>query len=325
MTDEKSNEATLYSKLARAMANLGRLPKNGYNKHFKYDYVTDGDVADAVRNALSNENIAFFASMEEVSQESDKTTVVFEFTFACGDTGAAITKKWVGEANDRQDKGVAKAATSALKYFFLKTLVLSTGDEASDDPDSGGAASARAEPKTSEPLGYWETVYSLNMTQAEGKANLQQHGGDLDKAMKALATGSGKPGPGEGESRGGNGGTARPMEPGTVKVAIAAKAKLYEGPGELTAEDLRQTVINLGKLCSNNDASRYALTEFLTSDGDGENGIRSAKELSPATAWSIRQWGGAERENNWQPDNDSVVETVAILAHLQGREEEEQS
>lgn len=118
------------------------------------------------------------------------------------------------------------------------------------------------------------------------------------------------------QANGGFWGT-RPWQPETTKRAIAAKAKLYTGPDELTAEDLRQTVINLSKLCSNNDASRYELTEFLTNDEDGENGIRGAKGLSPATAWSIRQWGGAERENNWQPDNDSVVETVAILAHIQ--------
>ncbi|MEE9365481.1 MAG: ERF family protein [Dehalococcoidales bacterium] len=323
MTDEKSNEATLYSKLAGAMANLGRLPKNGYNKHFKYDYVTDGDVADAVRNALSSENIAFFASMEEVSQEGDKTTVVFEFTFACGDTGAAITKKWVGEANDRQDKGMAKAATSALKYFLLKTLVLSTGDEVSDDPDSGGAGSARGGPKTSEPLGYWETVYSLNMTQAEGKAHLQQRGGDLDKAMKALAIGSEKPDPGK--ESGSNGATGRPMKPETVKAAITAKAKLYAGPDGLTEKDHRSTVIILGKLCLGSDENRHAITEFLTSDENGDLGVRSSKELTAAIAWSIRQWGGATRGNGWQPSPHSVAEVVTILAHLQGEEEEEQS
>ena len=42
---------------------------------------------------------------------------------------------WTGESLDTQDKGITKAATSAEKYFLMKTFVISTGD-AKDDPDS---------------------------------------------------------------------------------------------------------------------------------------------------------------------------------------------
>ncbi len=126
----------LYPKIARIMGKLNRLPKTGSHAHFKYKFVTDADVADAVRKELSAENVAFFASMISSAKEGKRTVAEFEFTFACGDTGNTQVCKWVGEADDSQDKGLSKAATSAEKYFLLKTFMLSTGDKI-DDPDSG--------------------------------------------------------------------------------------------------------------------------------------------------------------------------------------------
>lgn len=168
---------------------------------------------------------------------------------------------------------------------------------------------------------YWAAVKAKGMTKTEGQANLQKCGNDSNRALAALAGNNNIP-PLPKKAKA-NDQVARPMKPETVKAAIAAKTKLYSGPNKLTAEDLRQTVINLSKLCSGKDSARYALTEYLTSDEDGENGIRSANDLAPATAWSIRQWAGAEKANDWQPNNHSVAETIAILAHLQGLEEQE--
>lgn len=126
----------LYPKIARIMGRLNRLPKTGRNKHFNYAFVTDADVADAVRKELASENVAFFASMINATQEGKHSVATFEFTFVCGDTGERQVCMWVGEANDTQDKGLTKAATSAEKYFLLKTFMLSAGD-VQDDPDSG--------------------------------------------------------------------------------------------------------------------------------------------------------------------------------------------
>ena len=138
----------LYPKIARIMGRLNRLPKTGRNAHFKYDFVTDADVADAVRKELATENVAFFASMIEATQEGKHTVATFQFIFACGDTGDTQTCMWVGEANDSQDKGLTKAATSAEKYFLLKTFMLSAGDSA-DDPDSS-AEQPQSVPEPSE-------------------------------------------------------------------------------------------------------------------------------------------------------------------------------
>ncbi len=148
------NQAALFAKLARVMAGLERLPKRGHNQHFNYAFVQDADVLDAVRSALAAEGIAFMASIGEIEQvvigqdkqgrDRFKTRAQFVYTFADGETGATWSATWFGEAIDDQDKGVAKAATSALKYFLLKNFILSTGDPA-DDTDGAGETRGKAQ------------------------------------------------------------------------------------------------------------------------------------------------------------------------------------
>jgi hypothetical protein len=139
-------KATLYAKLARVMGKINRIAKSGYNEHFKYPFATDADIADAVRGALAEEKVAFLVNMLEPKREGNKVTVPFEFTFACGDTGATITKTWEGEAIDGQDKGISKAATSAEKYFLMKTFLISSG-KPEDDADAGPAPESAAKKK----------------------------------------------------------------------------------------------------------------------------------------------------------------------------------
>ncbi len=146
-----ANRAALFSKIAAVMGELERIPKTGWNDHFKYHYSSDGDVNDAVRHAMANNNLALLVDMRSVKQEAFgktgnniKFTVEFEFTLACGETGATWSSLWTGEALDTQDKGINKAATSAEKYFLMKTFVVSTGD-AKDDPDSQNSQAHWAE------------------------------------------------------------------------------------------------------------------------------------------------------------------------------------
>jgi len=132
-----TGKAKLYAKLAKVMAAVERLPKEGYNEHFKYNFVTDATVADSIRKELGKQGVAFFAEITDAKQElaptgkSIKTSIWIEFTFACGETGETVVKRWRAEALDNQDKGINKAVTSAEKYFLLKTFVMGAGD----DPD----------------------------------------------------------------------------------------------------------------------------------------------------------------------------------------------
>lgn len=136
ITEAQQSKAVLYAKMARVMGRLKRLPKSGFNQHFKYAYATESDIADAVREAMSAENVALFVEIAERVKNGKFTELKLLFTFACGDTGATMTQVWYGEAEDGQDKGVNKAATNAEKYFLMKTFLVSTGNP-KDDPDEG--------------------------------------------------------------------------------------------------------------------------------------------------------------------------------------------
>ena len=145
MTDEK-----LYAKMSKVMGMVNRVPKSGYNDHFKYAYATSEDVADVVREAMAEVGLAFFVDIKSVIQENKKTITDFEFTFADGESGATRTCSWRAEAQDSQDKGISKSATSAVKYFLLKTFLISTGDE--PDPDSGGEPKKAKKEAKKEPV-----------------------------------------------------------------------------------------------------------------------------------------------------------------------------
>ena len=135
MTEEKGLSG-LYGRMAAVMGRLERIPKRGFNQHFKYEFVTDSDVLDTVRMAMAAEGVCLFVSMTGVQQDNKRTIVNLQFTFADGESGQSVTVAWVGEAMDTQDKGIAKAATSALKYCLLKTFLISTGDEPDTDSDA---------------------------------------------------------------------------------------------------------------------------------------------------------------------------------------------
>jgi len=133
--------ASLYKRMAAAMAQLKRLPKRGRNERFNYAYVTDSDVLDAVRSALGSAGIGFFTDVVDIdrsrsiptrSGELAVTELTVDAMFADSETGATVTVTWLSEAMDGQDKGINKALTGAVKYGLLKTLLISTGE---DDPD----------------------------------------------------------------------------------------------------------------------------------------------------------------------------------------------
>jgi len=150
---EVTDRTTLYKKLALIMGEVNRVEKSGQNQKQNYKFASESDIADMVRGLMAKNNVALLVDMQEVdsveisSQSGTKGVhyrIWFEFTFACGDTGATISRRWMGEAQDWQDKGINKASSFAEKYFLIKTFVMSTGD-IRDDPDgeSGEAVAER--------------------------------------------------------------------------------------------------------------------------------------------------------------------------------------
>lgn len=222
MDSNEPNGAKLFAKMARIMGKLKRMSKGGTNQHFNYKFVTDADVADTIRELLAEENIAFFAEIVNSTQSTyEKTSsrgarfvrhslIEFTFTFACGDTGATMTRHWQAEAEDDADKGINKAATAAEKFFLLKTFVMSTGDER-DDPDSDSHMNNKSQqkPAAQKPatngkpapqafpdvaakekfVTHWQSTDNLSEDEIKGALNIEyfrDYAGTLAQAHKAV-------------------------------------------------------------------------------------------------------------------------------------------
>ena len=132
----------LAQKLALILANIDRVPKNGRNDFHNYDYVYESDLVDHIRDKLAEQGVAIFPSVREhnVQEMQDArnksvflTTVTLDVTLIDGQSGDQITTTWVGQGLDNGDKGYYKAYTGAIKYFILKTFMISTGDDPEQD------------------------------------------------------------------------------------------------------------------------------------------------------------------------------------------------
>lgn len=138
-----TNNAKLFGKIAAVMGSVRRLPKTGTNTYDRYDYMTADAIAQHIGSALADAGVAFLPSIVGVETSeyttakgatNFRTVVNMQLTFACSETGATFTILWSGEAIDRSDKSISKAAVSAVKYALIKTFLLSGGDD--DDADA---------------------------------------------------------------------------------------------------------------------------------------------------------------------------------------------
>lgn len=127
----------LYKKLVAVLGEVDRIPKNGRNEHFKYDYVMEADLVDHIRPLLVKYGLLMLPSVEEATQNGNLSTVRMRFRFVDAETGDFEDIFFDGQGQDTGDKGYYKAYTGAGKYVLMKTFLVATGDDPERDEDSG--------------------------------------------------------------------------------------------------------------------------------------------------------------------------------------------
>ncbi len=140
-----SSEAprSLHAKLAEVMGEISRVPKNGRNEFHKYDYVTEADLVEAVRDKLASRGVTLIPSAESVDRDGNLAFVRMTFTFVDAGSGETVSSSWFGSGEDKGDKALYKAYTGALKYFLMKTFLIATGDDPErDNPETTRKAAA---------------------------------------------------------------------------------------------------------------------------------------------------------------------------------------
>ena len=139
---DRQEHAQLMHKLSLVMADIVSLNKTGVNRDQGYAFIEATEVLSVVHKALVAHGLTYTPAITgaEYAEGASRSGNSFRhylldlvITLHDCDTGATWSVPWKGEAIDYQDKGVGKALTLCLKYFWLQTLLIGTGEP---DPDS---------------------------------------------------------------------------------------------------------------------------------------------------------------------------------------------
>ena len=129
-------------KLVKVMAECGYVQKNGTNDFHRYRYAMASDVLEKVHASLVKNRVAVVADstvesiMEGVNQKGNPerlATVKTTLTLVDADSGETMICSGLGSGQDSGDKAVMKAQTAAVKYAWMLTLAMATGDDPEAD------------------------------------------------------------------------------------------------------------------------------------------------------------------------------------------------
>ena len=130
------------SKLVQLMSSCTYIQKDKRNSQQGYNYASAAVVLERVSAAMVEIVLCSAVNYEILSQEQIVTakgatmqlvTVACKLTIIDPESGETLQASGIGSGSDSLDKAVAKAQTMALKYAWLSTLNISTGDDPEDD------------------------------------------------------------------------------------------------------------------------------------------------------------------------------------------------
>lgn len=148
-------------KLVQVMADCAYVQKNGTNDFHRYKYATAADVLEKVNASLVKHGLAVTAQAELIDLREVTTakgnaerlaTVRTTLTIVDSESGEAMVSSGIGSGQDPGDKASMKACTASLKYAWMMTLAMATGD----DPEADAGVDQRMatdapKPKLPEP------------------------------------------------------------------------------------------------------------------------------------------------------------------------------
>jgi len=151
---------SIHAKLLAAQKAITAIGKTGHNSHFNYDFFEEREVLRVAREALNDAGLAFFYSVEDVSDRDVQTkagrveflTDAFMLcTIYDAESGESLSGRAIGRGQDGQDKGINKAIVAGLKYWLLKTLMIPTDDDTERDENTNADGNASARPARQKP------------------------------------------------------------------------------------------------------------------------------------------------------------------------------
>lgn len=129
----------ILKKLHSIQKDIGTMKKDGFNDHSKYNYLSETQVTALMKDLFDKHGVIFGYSSKITSKErtpSEKQVTVdveVSYSFIDTETGEMLHGTAVGQGSDQTDKGVYKAITGAIKYIYMKTFNIPTGDDPERD------------------------------------------------------------------------------------------------------------------------------------------------------------------------------------------------
>lgn len=132
----------IVKKLVAIMEDCSYITKNGTNSFHKYKYATAEDVLQKVNEALTKNRIGCIVIPElvdfiNVENRNGNTehlaTVKVIINLIDGDSGESVQISGIGSGQDAGDKSIMKAQTAAIKYAFMLSFCIATGDDPEAD------------------------------------------------------------------------------------------------------------------------------------------------------------------------------------------------
>jgi ERF superfamily len=148
--------ASTAERIRKVMAEIGDIPKNGWNSAQSYAFRKMDDVAVRVRDCMSANGLICIPTEAELLQATEYQTdkgkrgldVIVRETYhfiSTDDPTDVIPAQIIGEGSDTQDKATTKALTAAYKYLLLQSFAIGEGD---GDGDAQSGANGNDEPES---------------------------------------------------------------------------------------------------------------------------------------------------------------------------------
>lgn len=136
---EKTARSSLLKKMAGIQKDVQYMQKEGRNASQGYRFLSERQITEKFKELFEQHGVVFHyeSKITDVrptpSGKQLLTAVDVLYRFIDVDTGESIEGQAAGQGTDANDKGVYKAITGAIKYIFMKTFLIPTGDDPEDD------------------------------------------------------------------------------------------------------------------------------------------------------------------------------------------------
>ena len=137
-----SDYSGIAKKLVLIMGECSHVAKDGFNDFHKYSYASAAGVLETINAALVKHKVASVVTPSIISSfdvANAKGNIEHQVTVGCNillidsESGESIDLYGIGTGQDAGDKAVMKAETAAIKYAYLLSMAISTGDDPEAD------------------------------------------------------------------------------------------------------------------------------------------------------------------------------------------------